>query len=148
MRIEVRTEVEAPKELVFRYVADLTNNPVWQSGVAETTWTSPLPVTPGTTCEQRLDDGSVVRYRVVAVDPGESITIESLPGASVAATITRTVQELGVARSRVRMELQGRVRGWRFLLTPLMKWLIRRAIESDYRRLKRVMEAEEEPSGE
>ncbi len=148
MQIEVVTEIGAATDHVFDYITDLTNNPEWQSGVAETTWTSPPPVAVGSTCEQRLDDDSVVGYQVVAIDPGKSITIETLPGASVSATITRTVQDLGAGRSRVRMNMVGRVRGWRFALTPLIKRLIRQAIAADYRRLKRHLEADDESSSE
>jgi len=145
MHIDVRTEIEAPTELVFDYLADLANNPQWQSGVAETSWKSPPPVAVGSTCEQRFDDGKVVGYRVLSIDPGKSMTIETLPGASVPATITRTVEKLGVSRSRVRMDLDGRVRGWRFVLTPLVKRLITRGIAADYRRLKKLLEPDDQP---
>ena len=148
MRIVINTEIDVPAEAAFDYIADLTNNPEWQSGVTDTVWTAPLPVVIGATCEQRHTDGSVVEYQVVALDPGKSISIKTLPGASVAAVITRTVHKLNDSRSRVRMELEGRVQGWRALLTPLSKRLITRAIEADYRRLKKRLESEEEPSGE
>jgi uncharacterized membrane protein len=148
MRIVIETEIEAPAELVFDYIADLTNNPEWQSGVAETKWTSPLPVVVGTTCEQRLDNGGVVGYGVVAIDPGKSITIETLAGTPVPATITRNVQQLDDARSRVHMDLAARLPGWRVVITPMVRWLFRREIRADYRRLKKLLETAGEPPGE
>ena len=148
MRIVINTEIDIPAAAVFEYIADLTNNPEWQSGVAETVWTTPLPLTVGTECRQTLDSGEIVNYRVVAIDEGRAIAIETLPGASVAGSISRTVNELNVGRCRVRMELEGRVRGWRFILTPLIRRLIRSSIAADYRRLKRLLETDEEPADE
>lgn len=145
MRIDVRTEIESPAARVFDFIADLTNNPEWQSGVAETTWTSPMPVAVGATCEQRFEDGTTIGYRITGLDPGKSITMETLPGASVAATITRTVQELNATLTRVHMNLNGRVQGWRIVLTPLVRRLVRRSIIADYRRLKRTLEEGNEP---
>lgn len=140
MKVNVQVEINAAAADVFAYVADLSNNPEWQSGVETTEWTSEPPLEVGSTCEQTLDDGAKVGYEVVAIDPGRSITIETKPGASVPATITRTVQQLNENRSRIRMELDGKVRGWRKILTPLLRRAIASSITSDYRRLKRRLE--------
>lgn len=148
MHILITVEIDVPADVAFAYIADLTNNPEWQSGVTDTVWTAQLPVVVGTTCEQSHMDGSVVGYRIVALEPGKSISIQTLPGATVAATINRTVHKLNDSRSRVRMELEGRVQGWRVLLTPLSKRLITRAIEADYRRLKKRLESDKESPGQ
>ena len=147
MKINIQIEVDAAAEEVFAYIADLTNNPEWQSGVAETDWTTGPPIRVGSACEQILDDGGTVGYTITRLDPGRSLTIETTPGAAVPATITRTVQKLDVARSRVRMQLVGSVRGWRRILTPLLRRMITASITSDYRRLKKTLEPAEPSEG-
>ena len=145
MRTSVHVEIDAPAAAVFAYIADLTNNPTWQSGVAATNWETGGPGKPGARCRQTMEDGSDVVYDVVAIEPGRSITMEPEPGSTLATTITRTVQVLGDSRCRVRMDLVGRIRGWRLLLRPLVIRAVRNSIEADYRRLKRVLEADTSP---
>ncbi len=143
MKVKVQVEINAAAEDVFAYVADLSNNPEWQSGVETTEWTSEPPLRVGSRCRQTLDDGTTVGYEVIAISPGRSITISTVSGAAVPAIITRTVQKLDVDRSRVRMELDGKVRGWRKAITPLLRKAIGSSITSDYRRLKRTLESDD-----
>ena len=147
MQITVQVEIDAPGAAVFAYIADLTNNPEWQSGVTSAQWDAGGPQEPGASCRQTMDDGSVVVYRVVALHPGRSITVEPEPGSTLATKVTRTVQVLNESRCRVRMDLVGRIRGWRLLIRPLVIRLIRSSIEADYRRMKRLLEGDESPLG-
>lgn len=140
MQIKVQVEVNAAAGDVFDYVAELANNPEWQSGVESTERTSDLPIAVGTRWTQTLDNGSTVEYVATALQPGKSITVETESGPAVVGTITRTVQMLDVDRSRVRMELTGKVRGWRVILTPLLRRLITNSISADYRRLRKRLE--------
>ena len=146
MRVTVLTEMELPADTVFDYLADLSNNRYWQSGVDSSRWTSPPPLAVGSTCEQSLESGAVVEYVVTDLAPADrSLTITTQRGAVVPTTVTRTVEVLGESRCRIRMELIGHPRGWRLLTYPLLRWLVRQTIASDYRRLKRVLEAGDEP---
>ena len=142
MHVEVKIEIDARPEDVFDYVADLANNPEWQSGVEATEWTSEPPLAVGSSWRQTLDDGNTVTYAVAALDPGRSITFKTGSGPAVAGTITRTVQKLDVNRCRLRMELTGKVKGWRIILSPLLRRAIRSSISSDYRRLKKRLETD------
>ncbi len=143
MQVTVNIEIAAPAADVFAYVADLTNNPNWQSGIESTQWTSPPPLALGATAKQQLDGGkAAVEYRVTALEPGRSITVETLAGAAIPVTVTRTVQMLNESSTRLRMDLVGHPPGWRRLTTPLLRRLVRRDIASDYRRLKRILEHE------
>jgi uncharacterized membrane protein len=146
LQVTVQTDIDAPADVVFEYIADLSNNPSWQSGVETTTWTSPPPVAVGSTCEQALESGAVVEYVVTALTPGQSITIETQPGPAIQTTVTRTVKVLSESTSRVRVDLTGHPRGWRRLTAPLLPRVVRVAIRSDYRRLKRVLEGTQEPN--
>lgn len=143
MKANVRIEIEVAPGKAFDYFADLSNNPEWQSGVAETRWTTEPPVRIGSKCEQELEDGNVVGYVVTDIQQGKSITIETVFGAGMPATVTRTVAELNPARCRVTMDLVGKVRGWRVILAPLIRRAVESSIRSDYKRLKRVLEPEE-----
>lgn len=145
MQTSVLVEIDAPGPTVFAYVADLTNNPEWQSGVTSAEWGTGGPPELGASCRQTMDDGSVVVYRVVALEPGKSITVEPESGSTLATAVTRTVQVLNDSRCRVRMDLVGRIRGWRLFLRPLVIRVIRTSIEADYRRLKRLLEGDQSP---
>ncbi len=145
MRLTVQTEIDAAADVVFAYIADLSNNPHWQSGVEATTWTSPPPVAVGSTCEQAVESGVVVEYVVTELTPGRSITLKTRRGPVIQTTVTRTVEPLGKSKCRVRMDLTGHTRGWRRLTAPLLSRAVRGSIHSDYRRLKRVLEATDEP---
>lgn len=145
LRVTVQTEMDAPADAVFAYVADLSNNPHWQNGVGSTRWTSPPPIAVGSTCEQTMESGAAVEYVVTALEPHRSITIETKQGAVIPTSVTRTIQVLGESRTRIRMDLDGHPRGWRRLTTPLLQPLVRKDIRADYRRLKQVLEADETP---
>lgn len=143
MKANVLIDIDVAPDDAFAYIADLSNNPAWQSGVVETRWTTAPPIGVDSKCEQELDDGTVVGYAVTNLEPGKSIAIKTEFGAAMPASVTRTVSELNPTRSRVTMDLVGRVRGWRVILTPLIRRAIESSIRSDYKRLKRVLEPEE-----
>jgi uncharacterized membrane protein len=147
-KVTITTEIEAPAEVVYAYLADLSNNSSWQSGIASTNWTSRPPIRVGSTYDQRMDyKDMVIGYEVTAIDPGRSITVESGRGATVPTTVTRTVQDLGESLSRVEVDLVGELRSWRQISKPMVTRAIRRSVGADYRRLKEQLEAGNEPTG-
>ena len=138
-------EINASAETVFSYVSDFTNNPEWQSGVESTMWTSPPPLRVGSTYDQTLEyKGTVISYTVTAFQEGRSITAESHPEATIPTTLTRTVHALNEDRCRITVELVGRPRGLRRITKPLLRRFMRKSIESDYRRLRELLEAKPE----
>ena len=144
-KVTITTEIEAPAEVVYAYLADLSNNSTWQSGIASTNWTSRPPIRVGSTYDQRMDyKDMVIAYEVTAIDPGRSITVESRHGATVPTTVTRTVHNLGESLSRVEVELEGELRSWRQITKPMVTRTIRRSVGADYRRLKEQLEAGDE----
>jgi uncharacterized membrane protein len=143
-KVTITTEIEAPAEVVYAYLSDLSNNSSWQSGIASTNWTSRPPIRVGSTYDQRIEyKDRVIRYEVTAIDPGRSITVESRRGASVPTTVTRTVHELNESSCRVEVDLVGELRGWRQITKPMVTRAIRRSVGADYRELKEQLEAEE-----
>ncbi len=147
INITVRTEINVAADEAFAYTADHANNAAWQRGIQSTTWTSAPPIRVGSTYNQTADfKSTVTAYEVTALDPGHSITTESRRGATFPVTVTRTVVPLGEARCRVTVDLAGRPRGLRWLLQPLVANMVRKSIEADYRRLKRLLETTDEPA--
>ena len=143
--VTIRTEIEVPAEEAFDYVADFSNNTVWQSGIQATNWTSPPPIRVGSTYDQELDyKNTVTSYEITAIESGQSITTESREGATFPVTVTRTVVPLSDIRCRITVDLVGYPRGFRRLVKPLVVKVVRDSIEADYRRLKRQLEASPE----
>ena len=73
-------DIERGAEEVFAYVADFENNPRWQGGMQSCQWTSADKMQPGSTYVQQAKFfGRQIdtHFRVTAVEPGRSISIES-----------------------------------------------------------------------
>lgn len=145
IEMTIRTEIDVPAEEAFIYVTDFSNNAEWQSGIQSTDWTSPPPIRVGSTYEQLADyKDTLTGYEITAIEPGRSITTESREGATFPITVTRRVDSLGECRCRITVDLVGHPRGWRMLVKPLVVKMVRKSIEADYRRLKRMLEADPE----
>ncbi|MDJ0925449.1 MAG: SRPBCC family protein [Acidimicrobiia bacterium] len=141
MRVFVTTDVNAPGEKAFAYLADVANNPEWQSGVKSTVWTSDPPREAGSTYDQTMDyRNQVTSYRVTSLEPGRSITVESTAGAKIPTTVTRSVESLGATSCRVSVEIVGELSGWRRVAQRNLGKMIRRSTEVDYTVLKRKLE--------
>jgi len=142
IKLTIRTEIRVPAEQAFLYVTDFSNNAIWQSGIKSTDWTSPPPIRVGSTYDQLADyKDTVTGYEIIAVEPGRSITTESRRGATFPITVTRRVDPLGESRCRITVDLVGHPRGWRRFARPFVVRVVRKSIEADYRRLKRLLEA-------
>jgi hypothetical protein len=80
-------------------------------------------------------------FEVTVYEPAVAITISSLPGSSFPITITRRVDALGLGRCRLTEIAEGDSTGFYRLAEPLLRKLVRRNIERDYRRLKHLLES-------
>ena len=149
INVVVRTEINVPVEEAYAYVIDFSKNAEWQSGIQSTDWTSPPPIRVGSTYDQHADyKDTVTSYEITAVEPGRSVTTQSKQGATFPITVTRTVDPLGDFRCRITVDLVGHPGGLRRLLKPLVAKMVRKSVEADYRRLKRLLEAEPEEEDE
>jgi hypothetical protein len=141
IEVTVTTEIEVPDSVAFGYLADVTNNPEWQHGVQSTRWTSSPPGDVGATYDQMLDHrNQVVSYRITAVDPGRSISVESTGRATIPTRVTRSVEPLGEDSCIVSVTIVGNPRGLRRLARRAITKAVRRATEVDYTVLKRKLE--------
>jgi uncharacterized membrane protein len=142
INVTVRTEINVPADEGFAYVSDFSKNVEWQVGIESTDWISDPPIRVGSTYRQVAEyrDTETI-YEVTAIDPGRSITTESRDGATFPVSVTRTVDALGEARCRITVDLVGYPRGFRRVVQSYVERVVRRSIESDYRRLKRNLES-------
>ena len=144
INVTVTTEVDVPAKVAFAYLADVTKNPEWQHGVQSTKWTSSPPGEVGATYDQRLDyRNQVTSYRVTALDPGRSISVESVSQATIPTAVTRSVEPRGEDSCTVSVTIVGYPRGLRRLTRRALTKAIRKATEVDYTVLKRKLEGED-----
>lgn len=134
-----QVEIDRPAAEVFEFVADFENNPQWQGGMKACRWTSETPNVVGATYVQearflgrRID----THFRVSALEPGRSISIESTQS-TFPIQVTRTVEPLGQRRCRVLAHIRGQPTG----VLKLMSGLVSRSVKKDYAKLKTLLEA-------
>ena len=143
IEVTVTTEIDVPAGVAFAYLADVTNNPEWQHGVRSTKWTSSSPSEVGSTYDQMLDyRNQVTSYRVTAIDPGRSISVQA-DQATIPTTVTRSVEARGEDSCTVRVTIVGHPRGLRRLARRAISRAVQRATEVDYTVLKRKLEGED-----
>ena len=143
MEIAVTTDVGVPAEVAFAYLADVTKNPEWQHGVKSTEWTSTLVGEVGATYDQTLDyRNQVTSYRVTALDPGRSISVRTVGGATIPTAVTRAVEPRGEDACTVSVTIVGEPRGLRRLSQRAISKAVRRSTEVDYTVLKRKLEGD------
>ncbi len=144
IEVTVVTEVDVAAEVAFAYLADVTKNPEWQHGVRSTKWTSSPRGEVGATYDQTLDyRNQVTSYRVTAIDPGKSMSVESVGEATIPTMVTRAVEPRTAESCTVRVTIVGHPRGLRRLARRAITKAVRRATEVDYTVLKRKLEGED-----
>lgn len=134
-------DVARSAEEVFRYVADLRNEPSWHEDVASVPpGTDPVPV-PGRTYHLRFkpfmgkSDGT---FTTVEVDPGRRIVYQAaLAGLTPLITYTVTPQGSGARFTR---SVEMRPSGLKVAMTPMMAVMVPRRNKVFVRNLKRVLE--------
>lgn len=127
---------------VFGYIADMSNNTVWQRGQQSCEWTSPPPIGVGSTYDQiaRFLGRSIVSaFEVVEFEPDRLIRIVTTSG-TMPIDVTRTVEALDSNRCRVSALVKGEPPGPMRLLGPLLDRMVAASVRGDYRRLKDVLE--------
>ncbi len=127
----------------FEFIADMANNPKWQRGQRSCEWTSEPPIRVGSTYEQVakfLWREIRSSFEVVEYEP-DRIRIVSTAG-TMPIDVTRTVAPEGVDRCSVSAIVSGEPPTAMRLLGPVLSALVRRSVAADYRRLKKLLEAD------
>jgi uncharacterized membrane protein len=141
--VVVQIEIERPPPVVWEYMENAEHNPEWLRNMQSARWTTEPPIRVGSRYEQVARFlGKEVRtsFEVTAHEPGQVITISSLPGSSFPLRITRQVEPAGADRSRVTETAGGDPSGFYRLAERLLRLMVRRNIARDYRRLKELLE--------
>jgi len=141
INIESSISIDRTPKDVFAYIANFENNPNWQSGMVEAHFTSEKPLGVGSTYTQvakfmgrRVDSN----FTVVEYDPDRLIKITTTSG-SFPITVTRTVVPEGDG-TLVRAIVEGDATGFMKLAEPMMRVMVQRSVNADYRRLKSLLE--------
>lgn len=143
MRMTAIREIDRPAAEVFEFFADASNNPKWQDGMVSCEWTAPPPIDVGSTYEQHARFmGKDVRslFAVTEYEPGRSITIETIES-TFPIKVQRSVEPTGPNSCMVHAEIGGGPTGLLGLLAPLMRGKAQRSVDSDYDRLKALLES-------
>lgn len=147
MRLSARRDISRPPDEVFAVISDASNNPLWQKGQLSCRWTTPPPIGIGSRYEQEarfLGRRVVNCFEVTEYEPGRVVTIRSAEG-SFPITVRRSVEPLRDAHSRVTADIEGEPGRFFGLIGPLVQRLAQRSVDSDYDRLKQLLEKEEAP---
>lgn len=146
---DLRTTIEIarPADVVFEYIADMSNNPKWQKGMQTCVWTSDPPLRIGSTYDQTarfLGKSIVSSFEVVELVPGQRIRIVSTSG-TMPIDVTRTVRSLDGDRCAVTATVAGDPPRLLKLLGPVLDRLVARSVRGDYERLQQIIESPSAP---
>ena len=145
LTVETSQIIRRPPDEVFTYIANFENNPKWQSGMRQARFTSEGPLRVGSTYEQVASFlGRAVNstFEVISYEPGRMVKASSTSG-SFPITFTRIVdpQDSGSLISAI---IEGDASGFFKLAEPLMKRMVQRSVDGDYRNLKAILESRAE----
>ncbi len=145
IKVETSVIVNRSSEEVFAYVSNFENNPLWQSGMVEATFTSDGPLDVGSTYAQVatfLGRRVESTFEVIDFEPGRLVKATSTAG-SFPITFTRIAEPLN-GGTKVSAIIEGDSTGFYKLAEPLMKRLVQRSVDRDYARLKTVLESSDQ----
>ena len=141
IEVTIDLYIEEKPEKVFAFISDFANNPQWQDGMVSCVFTSEPPLRVGSTYDQKaqfLGRDIISSFEVIAYEPGNMVKATTTQS-SFPITFTRRVQAEGEG-SRVNALIEGDAKGFFRLAQPLMRWMVNRSIQKDYRKLKTLME--------
>lgn len=140
--VHIHIEIDHPAVETFRFISNFENNPLWQSGMDSCRIITEGPLRVGTQYEQEahfLGKTITSRFEVVEYEPDQRIKAKSIES-TFPITFERSVRG-DAARSLVEARVQGDPKGVFRLATPLLRWMVNRSIQADYRELKRILES-------
>lgn len=147
IRIESRIDIERPAGEVFAFVADQTNAPRWQRGLAEVRRVTEGPVGVGTEhvfvrrfAGRRIDS----RNRFTRFEPGRFVEFE-IPQGWITGTASYRVDPNPAGGCQLTSRMDFRVGGPLAVAAPLLARLLARDSRADEAVLKRLLESAENP---
>ena len=143
IEVHAHAEIDRSPQVVFDFLADMSNNPKWQKGMQECRWTSDPPLQLGSTYDQVarfLGKEIVSSFVVTEFAPGHRIRIQTTSG-TMPIDVIREVAAVADGRSSVSATVTGDPSGVFRVAAPLMRLMVSRSVDRDYRRLKELLES-------
>ena len=144
IRIETTVEINKSSAEVFAYISNFENNPQWQAGQISCQFTSEGPLGVGSTYDQVakfLGRVIVSTFEVLEFEPNQKVKASSTSG-SFPITFTRMVEPKD-GGALVTAVIEGDASGFFKLAEPLLKIMVQRSVDADYRKLKQILEGAE-----
>ncbi len=142
--VSVSIEIDRLPHEVFAFVADMSNNPLWQTGHVSCVWTTPMPIRVGSTyLEHSLVMGRSVEFtfEVVEFELNRLIRVKSTSG-PMPIEVTRSVESSASGGTKVTATVAGQPPGLLGKIDGPIDRIVARSVRHDYARLKRAMESE------
>lgn len=144
MELSATRQIRRPAGEVFEFLADASNNPLWQSGMVSCRWSSEPPVRVGSTYEQQarfLGRNVISTFVVTGYEPPKQIEIKTVES-TFPIRVSRSVESTAPASCRVSAEISGGPEGGLMkLFEPLMGLAAQRSVDRDYDRLVQLLES-------
>jgi hypothetical protein len=141
--VHISIDIKRDPADVFAFISDFANNPKWQNGMKSCQWTSEPPLGVGSTYAQEaafLGRPIFSNFEVIVYEPGKRVKATS-PTGTFPITFDRMVEPIE-GGTRVKAIIEGDSSGFFKFFEPLMAPMVRRSIEGDYARLKKLLESE------
>lgn len=136
-------DIMRPHDEVFAYITNFENNPKWQNGMRSCKFTSEGPVGVGTTYEQVASFFGrtiITSFEVVEFELNHMVRFVSRQS-TFPLRILRSVEPID-SGTHVHAVIEGEPTGFFFkLLGPLLDRMVVRSINSDYAKLKALLES-------
>jgi len=140
MDLSASVHIRRPSDEVFAYLAEPSNNPVWQKGMKRCEWITDGPTAVGSQYRQEasfLGRSVVSVFEVVELTPDESITFDTIES-TFPIKVRRAVEGLGDGTCRVSAQIAGGPRVPRFT-EGVVHRIAQQAVSKDYDRLVAVL---------
>ena len=144
MAVDVLTEIEIdrPRNEVSGFAADPANAPSWYKNIKAIEWETSPPAVVGSRIRFRAQFvGRTLdyTYEVRELEPGSRFVMATAQGPFPMET-TYTWEDTADGRTRMRLRNRGEPSGFASVAAPVMARAMRKANESDLRRLKALLE--------
>jgi uncharacterized membrane protein len=141
IKVHCEIFIKRDPDEVFEFISQVENNPLWQAGMTSCKVTTSGPISAGSHYEQEANFlGREVKsvFEITEFEDGRLITGKSIRG-SFPISFTRIVTPVEKG-AQVETYIQGDPKGFYKIAQPLMKWMVKHAIEKDYKALKILLE--------
>ena len=141
MRLGATRQIAQPAPTVFEFVAEVSNNPVWQKGMKRCEWITGGPIALGSRYRQEasfLGRSIISVFEVIEFEAGSRVVIDTIES-TFPILVERRVEAVDETSCRVVATIDGgpSVPGF---LQGVMGRMAQRSVNRDYDRLVEILE--------